>query len=147
MKKVLKKSQLDRTLHLNQVFLFLGFICCSLVTDNYGFIDGKAYDRGSAGENVTLKCYVFCYALKILKDKVEEHTFTYRILFFLQDGAARPMTAVRAAGYSSSLTRGKCANDKFPYSLSLSFSLFIPGHPMWDIGPSLHVSVLLFKLI
>lgn len=36
--------------------------------------------------------------------------------FLLKDGAARPMTAVRAAGYSSSLTRGKCENDKFYFS-------------------------------
>ena len=28
------------------------------------------------------------------------------MVYLLQDGAARPMTAVRAAGYTSKLTRG-----------------------------------------
>lgn len=53
---------------------------------------------------------------KNIFSEIEGHTFTYLILFFLKDGAARPMTAVRAAGYSSSVIRGKCANDKFCYS-------------------------------
>lgn len=59
------------------------------------------------------KCYGSFSASSAIFPEVEGTYIYCGVLFFLKDGAARPMTAVRAAGYSSSLTRGKRANYTF----------------------------------
>lgn len=73
------------------------------VSDSCWHCNGKAYDWSCSGRTQSL-IFSLC--------KMQRNLINFLFfLYVLQDGAARPMTAVRAAGYSSSIARGAFTHE------------------------------------
>lgn len=118
--------------------------CAHQVPERSGFFDGQTPDWSCAGKLHKYKSIFrsyewFCYD-GIISIYHNQNVFTRPVLCCItcnfsyaskcQAGAARPMTAVSAAGYSSSLTRGESVGAKQNCNLlflGLFLSEFLPS--------------------